>query len=176
MTDKILKNFIRETVIDATQKFRDKRTNDVTQKMSKLANDLPKVFKTQAEQEVYINKRLENLEKQASKMLGIKKFLIACPACFNSDEGWETTTGPFTVISFASNWRNSQDWQQIKQFVKHNHNECLAVIAFIKNEMNSIAEEANKMTWAAPWQRYTKWSTSLIDVSRFIENIEKMSK
>lgn len=158
---KNLKKFINKTVIDATALFR---------RSKKEVNNIDK----QSTQEAKINAMLTAVENEANDFIGRKRFLLACPACYDkTQDGWSKKMGPYVIISYVQKTK-SDDYKQITNFVQDNKDKFLNLIDNIEMKLKEIEKTADDMTWMIPWRQHTQLNYTQHDFIKFKDNIRKM--
>ncbi len=175
VTPAVLRGLVREAVIDAAERFRQKRAADAVTKATDLAIDTPGVFEKQESQEEYVDALLEDLKELPNSIVSLKGMRLACPWAFDEDEGWGPEATAFDVVSHASKY-NADDWENLRAFVSLNRDAFTRAAATVKARLDEIAREADEMEWAAPWRRYTAWGSVAASVTRFVANVNEMMR
>jgi hypothetical protein len=171
MSVSLLRQYIRETVIDASKKFADRRTQNFRQKMQKLANDIPNVFARQEKQEKEINSRLNNLRTIVNRLVNQKRGRLAVPGAF-SDGHWGPEASFLNIIAYSS--ERDDYYPELKRFVRSNAAAFERASNSLKAELAQIENDADELEWPAPWRRYTNWAYIVRLVKDFDEKLHKL--
>lgn len=171
----LLRYFVFETVIDASERFRAKRKSNLSDKIHGLAIDVQSSFDAQSSQEKMINSAIEDVFNMPGDALGGDKrvMMMLAPIYKHSWEGSDANL--FAIIDLAD-FFDEQEVKVLNAFVKKHEDTLSATINEMKDSLDEIEEWANSMDWPAPWKRYTKWYSSMRSFQSFVGNFQKLLK
>lgn len=169
-----LRALIIESVIDASDRFKKKSSDDFRNKISKIVGSIPDMLEKHAEIERNVNKELASIEEIPHKFVSQRKFRFAVPLAFEEIDGWSTDVSVFIVISHT--YPKSSDYEQIKAFVSRNSDAFLTSINAIDSTIKEIETRAVHENWPRTWKRYSNWNSVMSNISRFKDNIQRMLK
>lgn len=169
--EKLLREFIQESLVDASAAFKAKRSSDFKNKVSNVVGSIPGAFQSQAAQEKHVNDQLEATEGIVDRFVSRNRLRLAVPEAF-TDEEWGPTGTVFDVVSMPSDSYR----EQLKKFVMNNSEAFLKAIKSMDAEHALIASEADKLKWPAPWRRYTKHNAFASRLNYFKDVVQRLLK
>jgi hypothetical protein len=174
--EKLLRDFIVEAVIDASDRFKKKRADDTHAKIQSVYDAMPDAFAMQAAQEKEINARLNDLERVVDRHVSQKRARLAMPRVFidDYDAGWGPEGSLFDIVAFTH--RGARDHELVKGYVAANAEAFRRAAMDVDAELKNIEKDAEAMQWPAPWKRYTQWGSRVADVNRFIDNVAEFTR
>lgn len=171
VTERLLKAFLKEAVLDAKHRFAQKRSGDLSKKLSSLADELPNAFSKQESQESEVNKLLSDVPSVVDRFVSQKRMRLAAPNEFK-DEEWGSNASVFDVVSHI--YPRSKSYDEVKQYVVQNRQAFENASAALEEHLSKVERFADAMIWPAPWRRYTIWAIAQTQVQRFVEAVGKM--
>lgn len=168
---RLLEAYVREAVIDAGSRFKDKRKKDLTDKVLGIVNDMPGIFQAQEKQEAEINQSLNDLQNIPDRLVNQKRARIAVSGAFSDDE-----FGPqghlFDVIAWSS--PRDHHYESLRRFVQLNADAFESAAHQMELTLADVETYAESLKWSAPWRRYTQWASSVQKVQDFTSSLAKM--
>jgi len=165
-----LRTLVREAVIDITGRLAQKKTDAFSKKIAGLADDITSGFARQREQEMMVSDALTEIPTGVDRIVGQKRFRLACPLAFAGDDGWGPDTDVFTIVSMAHGAEPSHE--QVMSFVAANAATFADAVRWLDDAVSDAERRFDAMQWPAPWRRYTAWHSFMRDVQKFIEVVE----
>jgi len=166
-----LLHLIREVVINGEERFKKKKNDDFATKLNTSISD---ALSLQEKNEKIINDMLKDVNKITDQFISRKVLRLACPLLYDEDDGWNSDTSVFIVISHAHPY-DKLEWEQLATFIENNASAAKASIGAILDEMSSIKQSAEAMKWpASDWMKYTQWSYVVRNVQSYISNIKSL--
>jgi hypothetical protein len=169
----LLRSYLREAVIDASDRFSRKRSADLAAKIAGVVDEVPATLAQQDSQEEVVNKELILLQAIPDGLMNQKRMRLAAPLAFG-EEGWGPNEGILSVI--ASTYPGDPAWNELTRFVQGNAAAFEESIQLLTQGLVDISDRANNMHWPASWQRYTDWGSVSSTVMRFKSNVARMLK
>jgi hypothetical protein len=167
----LLKQFIRETVVDASDKFAQKRKNDFSAKIRGIAKDFPSILANQNIQEKELNDEMKKIIHMGDNLLGsrARTFMSIAPAARHFNEH----TPIIHVLQYTSEEDGHEATEAVEKFISDNLSEIKELINRMKSEAYDLEKRADSMEWAAPWRRYTQWPSFISGIHHFDRFISK---
>lgn len=161
-------------VIDASNKFKQKRSQDFQKKVVDVVDQIPNAFRTQEENEEWFAKQIQDIWRVGDDAFGGKKRvrLLLAPLY---DDGFDSVEYPglFEILYFSSSTIGGVTTEEqvrfAANFVKKNIDIIQDALDTAKHMFVELEQEADKMTWPAPWRRYTRWGYE----KRHLENYQE---
>lgn len=173
------KEIFEADVVDKSDLFKQKQQSNFIDRVQKLAADMPNVFAHQKTLEEWMAKELSNIKHIPDKAFGKRVRLELAPLYAEYIPGVTL----FSVLVFATSdlyWekRAPKDEKEklALQFILQNYIKLMQTAEQEKQAMNNLADEANKIKWPAPWQRYTSYGYTWTELNREIDHFKTIKK
>jgi hypothetical protein len=168
-----LRTLVREAVIDITGRLQKKKSDAFADKVKDLASSITGAFDQQREQEAAVSDAFDELPVGVDKIVGQKRFRLACPLAFSGDEGWPPDTSVYTIVSLLH--PRDYSYEQVARYIAANADVFADSVRWLDDTITGLEKTFDAMDWPAPWRRYTSWGSITRDVQRYTDIVEDIT-
>jgi len=175
-------------VINIEDKLTKKVRSEFRDKLSKIADDLPRAFKQQKDQENWLSDELKRIKEIPNKEFGKAELMKVRPLFKDRVGGFQITDAIVSNmhrlewIRDGEEYDNSatgetkEEFELAKRYFSENHEKLIQVLQKQIDELRKLAEEARKLKWYAPWERYSMYGYDLHQYKRDLESLKQFKK
>lgn len=168
-----LRTLVREAVIDITGRLQKKKSDAFADRVKDLAGSITGAFDQQREQEAAVSDAFDELPVGVDKIVGQKRFRLACPLAFSGDEGWSPDTSVYTIVSLLH--PRDYSYEQVARYIATNADVFADSVRWLDDTITELEKTFDAMDWPAPWRRYTSWRSITRDVQRYTDIVEDIT-
>jgi len=171
MKNDTLRKFIKESIVDAKDRFKKKQSDDLKKKLKAISDEMPSILQSQNDQEKQVNDMLSQIDANIENKLITKSDKLKLAPVLKNKYAGEVID---TIRHVSKELDPPEEYEILRSWALENVDKLHAIITMQSQILNDVENFANTLKWLIPWRKYTNWFDTHIQTKMLKDNIKQL--